>query len=64
MSANPTTDDQIGVYINGTYAGGVESLRQLFARDVYSVRRLSASETAVRYGRRHLNGVLEVKLLR
>lgn len=56
--------DLIGVVINGHYSGGLEALRTVSADVVYSVRRLSASEAAVRYGRHLVEGALEVTLSR
>ena len=56
------SDAAIGVYINGSFSGGVEALQTLRATDVLSVRRLSPAEAASRMARRHSNGALLVTL--
>ncbi|MFN8574196.1 MAG: hypothetical protein U0132_19255 [Gemmatimonadaceae bacterium] len=56
--------DLIGVVINGHYSGGLEALQGVSADVVYSVRRLSASEAVIRYGRHFVEGALEVTLSR
>ncbi|MFN8579987.1 MAG: hypothetical protein U0163_03290 [Gemmatimonadaceae bacterium] len=56
--------DLIGVVINGHYSGGLDALQTVSADYVYSVRRLSASEATIRYGRHFVEGALEVTLRR
>jgi hypothetical protein len=53
--------DVIGVYINGTYAGGMEVLHTLAASNVASVRRRQGVDVSNRFAR---GFVLEVSLLR
>lgn len=63
LNASPN-QEPIGIYINGGYNGGVESLRSLPIGQVLSVRRMTASEASVRFGRRHSSGALLVTLRR
>jgi hypothetical protein len=58
------SDPEIGVYIDGFFAGGVEALQTITARNTLSVRRFSSAETPPSYARKHSSGVLEVKLRR
>ncbi|MFL5580751.1 MAG: hypothetical protein ACJ8AO_10285 [Gemmatimonadaceae bacterium] len=47
-------------YVNGQRWGNLESLRNLTADDVLSIRRLSASEAQSRYGLDNIGGAIEV----
>lgn len=47
-------------YVNGQRWGNLESLRNLTADDVFSIRRLSASEAQSRYGLDNIGGAIEV----
>ena len=55
-------DGPVGVYLNGLYAGGADVLRLIAAENVVYVERVPAIEEHFRYGRRHANGALLVRL--
>ena len=55
--------DAIGVYVNGTFAGGIETLQTISARDVASVRRLRGVDASNRFAGRFRDGVIEVQLV-
>jgi len=57
-------EEMIGVYVNGMFVGGVESLKEISADNVYSVRRISMADAGITYGRQFRDGALEVTLLR
>jgi hypothetical protein len=57
-------EDVIGVYINGTYSGGLEALGSIPASHVLSVQRIKSVDAANRYARRHRSHALEVTLLK
>jgi hypothetical protein len=48
--------DVVGVYANGVFIGGVETLQTVYARDLLAVHRLSASEEFMKYGHSHPGG--------
>ena len=54
--------DPIAVYINGNFAGPLDVLASIPAYDVHSVQRVSATESMMRFGPKHNNGVLMVTL--
>ena len=60
----PSGDDPIGVYVGDHYMGGPDVLKSMFARDVFRVVRLTASEAQTRYPRHHDNGVILVTMRR
>ena len=60
----PSGDDPLGVYVGDHYMGGPEVLKSMFARDVFRVNRLTASEAQTRYPRHHDNGVILVTMRR
>ncbi len=67
ISGTPTDfpgSDIIGVFINGTFAGGMETLRTIQAHEVASVRRLRGIDASNRYAGRFREGVLEIQLAR
>jgi hypothetical protein len=64
VSLYASSQEPIGIYVNGGYSGGVESLRSLPLGHVLSVRRMTASEASVRFGRKHSSGALLVTLRR
>ena len=48
------------VYINGQRWGDLESLRNVPASEVVSIRRLNAADAQSRYGMDHMGGALDV----
>lgn len=56
-------EDIIGVYLNGTFAGGLEILSTIPAHLVLSVERIRSADAANRYARKHRGHALEVSLL-
>lgn len=59
---NSPFDPPIGVYINGSFAGGTEVLQSILATDVLTVRRLSASAMPVSIARHHSDGIVDIRL--
>jgi hypothetical protein len=55
--------DPIAVYINGSYSGALDVLQLIPAQEVFSVKRISAAEAAVRFGPKHNSGALLVTLI-
>ena len=53
-------NDVVGVYADGAFIGGVETLRSVFARDVVQMRRLSQAEEFHRFGHAHPGGGLVI----
>lgn len=53
-------DPPLRVYLDGTYFGDVETLRQLSAQVVERMERLGASEATQRFGTDHTNGAILV----
>lgn len=64
LTARSRFVDPIGVYINGSFAGGLETLRSIPADQVYSVRRLRGLDAMNQFAGRFTDGALEVTLLR
>jgi hypothetical protein len=65
MPGSPfSRDDLVAVYVNGTYSGELDALEMIPAREIVSVRRVSASEGANVFGRTHRNGALIVRMRR
>jgi hypothetical protein len=67
--ANPSAEiagrnDPIAVYINGSFSGSLEVLSSIPAYEVFSVQRISAGESTIRYGQKHGSGALMVTLVR
>ena len=56
--------DPIAVYINGSFSGSLEVLQSIPAHEVFSVERVTAAEAGIRYGPKHGNGALLVRLVR
>ncbi len=56
-------EDIIGVYINGTFAGGLDVLSTIPAQHVLAVERVRSADAVNRYARRHRGHALEVSLL-
>lgn len=56
LAAPDPRGDVLGVYIDGNFAGGQESLRGIRAGAVRSLARLSQSEEHARFGRAHAGG--------
>jgi hypothetical protein len=54
--------DVVGVYVDGNFSGGQESLRTLRASAVRSIQRLTRSEEFIKLGRSHDGGALLVTL--
>lgn len=52
--------DIVGVYIDGNFSGGQESLRGIRASAVRSIQRLTRSEEFAKWGRSHEGGALIV----
>lgn len=50
----------IQVYLDGTRVGGLASLKQMSALDVYSIRRISGPDAQARFGIGHSSGVIYV----
>ena len=57
-------EEPVSVFINGTYAGSLETLSLIPASHVYSVQRMSGSEAAIKFGQRHSGGAVLVQLHR
>ena len=55
--------DPIAVYIDGSYSGPVDVLQLIPAHEVFSVKRISAADAAVRFGPKHNSGALLVTLI-
>jgi len=67
--ANPSAEivgrnDPIAVYINGSFSGSLEVLSSIPAYEVFSVQRMTAAESTIRYGQKHGSGALMVTLVR
>ena len=60
----PSGEEPIGIYVGSHYMGGPDVLKSIFARDVFRVERLTASEAQTRYPRHHDNGVILVTMRR
>jgi len=56
--------DPVAVYIDNNFAGGYEPLQSIPAYAVFSVDRISATEAAMKFGPRHSNGAILVRLVR
>lgn len=52
-SMSPFSQARVGVFANGVYVGGLEVLRMFSALEIVSIKRMSLSETTVRYGTRY-----------
>lgn len=59
-SAQNPAGDVIWVYVNSTRLGGPESLQQVAAADVGSIRFFDAGAANYRFGTGHLNGAIQV----
>ncbi|HEX6052177.1 MAG TPA: hypothetical protein VFZ21_23080 [Gemmatimonadaceae bacterium] len=57
-------EEPISVFINGNFAGPLETLSLIPASHVYSVQRMAGSEAAVKFGPRHSGGAVLVQLIR
>ena len=56
--------DPVAVYINGSFAGNLEVLSSIPAREVFSVNRMAAADAMIKYGQRHTGGALLITLVR
>ena len=54
------TNEAVAVYLDGTYFGGKESLRNLATDDILSLRRIRPEDTLRLLGRDHPNGAILV----
>jgi len=54
--------DPLAVYVDGLFSGSTDVLQLIPAHDVYSVKRLSAADAAIRFGPKHNSGALLVTL--
>ena len=52
--------DVVGIYVGENFAGGQEQLRSIRSSAVASIRRLTATEEYVRFGRSHQGGGLVI----
>ena len=55
--------DPIAVYIDGSYSGALDVLQLIPAHEVFSVKRISAADAAIRFGPKHNSGALLVTLV-
>jgi hypothetical protein len=63
-TSSPLDGEDLGVYVNGMYVGGLDAVRGLQAGSVYSVRRYRGIDSTNRFARHHRDGALEITLLR
>ena len=56
--------DPFAVYIDNNFAGGPDVLELIPAYTVFSVERISATEAAMKFGPKHSNGAILVRLVR
>lgn len=59
-SVTDATPTGVDVYMNGTFLGKADYLRDVRLQDVTSVKYWSAGEAAARFGMGHPRGVLEI----
>ena len=66
---NPSTlltprNDEISVFINGSFSGSLDVLQLIPAHEVFSVDRIGSTEAAIKLGPKHANGALMITLVR